>query len=81
MDFNIIVDQLFKNDMGVARLHDAIFEACEVSHDDETLKKLFYGLPLNIQSIAFDEGTMADTVFGDEVYMHVKKEGEKYGKI
>ncbi len=71
MDFNAIVDSLFESKVGVASFHDSIFQACEISHSDEQLKVLFYELPLSIQRTAMDWG-LSDTVFGDEVFMHVK---------
>lgn len=79
MDYDMIVNSLFESKTGVASFHDSIFQACNVSHNDETLQLLFYQLPFSIQQTALNYG-LSDTVFGDAVYIHVKKLGEKNGK-
>jgi len=78
MDFTAIVGLLFEGNRYYG-FHDAIVEACNTSHTKQEFKQLFYKLPLEIQTIAMELG-LSDTVFRDEVFLHVKQLGENNGK-
>ncbi len=70
MDLMTIVDSLFENH---DCFHDVIVETTGMSHDVEKLKELFLTLPIPMQCIAFEHG-LSDTVFRDEVYVHITQE-------
>jgi len=72
MDQGMIVKSLFEGEKWYG-FHDTVFEATGVSHSKEKLKELFLTLPLHIQMTAYDWG-LSDTVFGDEVFVHITKE-------
>jgi len=69
--FDNKVESLFRSD-STGSFHDAVHEAIGKSYSDNTLKKLFYVLPENIQNHAFDYG-LSDTVFRDNVYVFLQQ--------
>lgn len=54
-----------------AGFHDTIYDATDVSYNQESLEKMFDVLPNGIKMTAYEWG-MSDTVFGDNVYKHFK---------
>jgi myo-inositol catabolism protein IolC len=66
-------DELFAMDGG-ARLHDVCVELDGKERSEKELRYIFENLPVNIKNIAHG-WTIGDTVFGDEAYVWLKKNG------
>lgn len=56
----------------IASFHDCVYEATNVSYDNEQLKEIFLSLPDEITMTAEQWG-LSDTVFRDAVYTHLKE--------